>query len=340
MVRNRFLTAHTKTVPLLAGLVIFLLVLAFTVRMVQAQDREVPDDVAPGDCASCHLNIARHWEDSPHAHAFDDPVFQEWWQGQGTPGECLTCHTTGYNATTGTFAAEGITCEACHGEVNPDHPPAPIPLRSDTEYCGACHTPTHSEWRLSGHGASNIGCVSCHDPHSQLPIFHVADQMCINCHQDDMGDYLEDLHIMEGIGCVDCHMLVIPPAEMPIDGLVPTGHQFTITPATCVACHTDALHSGFSLPGWERGASAVASEGITSTLSLVDRRPPARLASQNGAVLEQQVQALEAALASRTITILFQGGIIGLVLGGTTAWLVAHNVRHRREEEDEETSEA
>jgi hypothetical protein len=109
-----------------------------------------------------------------------------------------------------------------------------------------------------GTGPADIGCVSCHDPHSQLPIFPVADEMCINCHQDDMGDYLEDMHIQEGIGCVDCHMLVIPPEEMPIDGLVPTGHQFTITPATCVACHTDALHSGFSLPGWERGASTVA----------------------------------------------------------------------------------
>lgn len=340
MARKNPSTVHSHLFPALAGLAIFLLVLAFTaVQVAHAQERDMPEDVAPSDCASCHLNVARNWEDSAHAHAYDDPVFQEWWQAQGNPGECLTCHTTGYDATTGTFKAEGITCEACHGEVNPDHPPAPIPLRSDTEYCGACHTPTHSEWRLSGHGASDIGCVACHDPHSQLPLFPVADEMCINCHQDDMGDYLEDLHIQEGIGCVDCHMLVIPPEEMPVDGLVPTGHQFTITPATCVACHTDALHAGFSLPGWERGARAIASEGITPTLSLADRRPPARLASENGAILEQQVQALEAALASRTITILFQGGIIGLVLGGTTAWLVAHNVRRRTDDDDEEELE-
>ncbi len=89
--------------------------------------------------------------------------------------------------------------------------------------------------------------------------------MCMNCHEDTMGDYLEDLHIEKGIGCVDCHALVIPPEEMPEDGIVPTGHAFTITTATCIACHTDTLHAGFSLPGYENGAKAAANETPTDT---------------------------------------------------------------------------
>ncbi len=46
---------------------------------------------------------------------------------------------------------------------------------------------------------------------------------------------------------------------------------------------------------------------------------------------EQKVQTLEAALANRNLTLLFQGGVLGLVLGGSTAWFVANNVRQRRE---------
>lgn len=344
MVRNLSLLALIRRSFFLTGSAILLLAGLFLAPAIaQAQENDAPpmDEPAAADCASCHLNVTARWEDSPHAHAFDDPIFQEWWAGQGFDSDCLACHTTGYNALTGEYKAEGITCEACHGPVIEDHPPAVVPIRSDTEYCGACHTPTLSEWRLSGHGAAGIGCISCHDPHSQLPLFTVPDDMCINCHQDDMGDYLEDLHIQEGIGCVDCHTLVIPPEEMPVDGLVPTGHQFTITPATCVACHTDALHAGFALPGWERGAGVSARDIVTPTFTIPEQARP--LATDNGLALEQRLQAMEAALASRTMTELFQGGIIGLVLGGTTAWLVAHNVRQRhirREEEEENGDEA
>jgi predicted CXXCH cytochrome family protein len=294
----------------------------------------VPAEVK--ECAACHLNVTKEWQTSPHAHAYDDPVFQEWWHGQGRPGECLLCHTTGYHAGKGTFTAEGVTCEACHGQVDAGHPPAVIPVRTDTEFCGSCHTPTLSEWRLSGHGSAGIGCISCHDPHNQLPLFANPDDLCLNCHEGDMGDYLEDVHIQKGIGCVACHTLVIPPEVMPVDGLVPTGHQFTITAATCVACHTDTLHAGFSLPGYERGARVAAGEAVTTTLSVRDR-PPGGSAGAHSTALEQQIQLLEAALASRDLTAVFQAGVIGLVFGATTAWFVAHNlVGRRRPQEDGE----
>jgi len=321
---------QTKMQWITAVVAAVLVSLLMAVHSAAAQDNQIVQP-APEDCGACHLNIKERWHDSAHANAYRDPVFQDWWRGAGQPGDCLLCHTTGYNPLTGEFKAEGITCEACHGPVNPNHPPESVPIRTSTEYCGVCHTPTLSEWRLSGHATAGIGCVSCHDPHDQLPLFPIADDMCINCHQDDMGDYLEDTHIQKGIGCVDCHTLVIPPAEIPLDGLVPTGHQFTISPATCVACHTDALHAGFSLPGWERGASA--GRVVTPTLTIADRQTAA---AQNGARLEQQIQVLEAALASRTMSTIFQGGVIGLVLGGTTAWIVAHNVRRRQVEEEEE----
>jgi hypothetical protein len=168
--------------------------------------------------------------------------------------------------------------------------------------------------------------------------------MCVNCHGDSMGDYLEDTHHSRGIGCVDCHALVIPPEVPPEDGIVPTGHAFTITPATCVACHTDTLHAGFSLPGYEEGASANTVHGVSNELDVEAAEEDQTLAEEiaeeieenTGLSPEQQIQTLEAALASQNATLIFQGGLIGLVLGGSTAWIVANNSRTRQQETDED----
>ena len=55
------------------------------------------------------------------------------------------------------------------------------------------------------------------------------------------------------------------------------------------------------------------------------------------------MQTLQASLASRSLTGLFQGGVIGLVLGGSTAWFVAHNVRRgaveQKNDQDEDDEE-
>jgi predicted CXXCH cytochrome family protein len=286
-------------------------------------------------CADCHPNIDAVWLASPHAHAFDDQEFSQRWQALGKPGECLACHTTNYQSSNNTFTAEGVQCEACHGEAVEGHPPAVVPVKADSDYCGSCHTTTLSEWRQTGHGTAGVGCMDCHDPHSQKALFENADDMCLNCHKEDMGAYLEDIHIQKGIGCVDCHALVIPPDPLPEDGIVPTGHAFTIKPATCVACHTDSLHAGFSLPGYEDSAKAANgaanSEGTEQTSVALE----ATIESSTGEATlssEQRIQALEAALASTRLSTLFQGGIIGIVFGGITVYYLAHNRRQGAQE--------
>jgi hypothetical protein len=322
--------------PLLTGLAVGLVSLMLTVHLVSAAPPQQTDEDSgeiqdTQDCQECHLDVASHWENSPHAHAFDDEFFQERWMGMGEPSECLACHTTNFIAATGEYSAEGVECEACHGTVTAEHPPEPIPIKADAEFCGECHTTTLGEWRVTGHAAADIGCMDCHDPHSQASLFEVPDDMCINCHQDSMEAYLEDLHVQNGIGCVDCHALVIPPDPIPDDGIVPTGHAFNITTSTCIACHTDALHAGFSLPGYEHGAKAANGNGEAEITSTLLTQPEEE---EEGLTPEQQVQALEARIGSQNVTLLFQGAVIGLALGGTTAWFVAHNIRARREEEE------
>jgi len=322
---------------LFAGLLVALLTFALTTGIAlagpnqQGGDDDHSTNPSSEDCQNCHIDIAGQWSHSPHAHAFDDPVFQERWAGLGEPGECLLCHTTDYQASSGEYVAEGVDCAACHGQPGPDHPPAVVPIEADTEFCGTCHTTTLGEWRRTGHAHSDVGCMDCHDPHSQGELFENPDDLCINCHRGAMEEYLEDLHVQKGIGCVDCHALVIPPDVIPDDGIVPTGHAFTITPATCVACHTDALHAGFSLPGYENGAAQADTDEPVDLSGFEDEGGQDVVEEET--TDEQTVQALQAALASRNIATLFQGGIVGLVLGSTTAWFVANNIRRQRAEQ-------
>ena len=54
---------------------------------------------------------------------------------------------------------------------------------------------------------------------------------------------------------------------------------------------------------------------------------------------EQRVQALEAALASTRLSTLFQGGIIGIVLGGITVYYLGRNREQTEETENDDSGE-
>ncbi len=332
------------TIGLLVGLSSMLLVVGIARASQKIGNEAHPflADIATQDetppyqeCIGCHVNIYKEWQNSPHAHAYDDPVFIERWDSLGNPKDCLACHTTSFQAFSGTFTAEGIQCEACHGPSLEEHPPAVMPVRTDAEFCGSCHIPTLGEWRLTGHARAGITCIDCHNAHSQKPLFANPDDLCLNCHRDDMGPYLEDLHIQKGIGCVDCHALVIPPDPVPVDGLVPTGHAFTLTPQTCVACHTDTLHAGFSLPGYENGARAAMANQQKEEPPKGPETPLARPDTLDILATQQRVQALEAALASARFSALFQGAIIGLVLGAMTVYYLTRNQQRIGETSDQ-----
>ena len=330
------------TPALVTGLIVGVLAMTLFTGLASAapntQDDDPPVEIlTDNDCFKCHRNVADDWSHSPHAHAYDDPVFQEQWIGLGTPETCLACHTTNFVSSTGEYETEGVSCQSCHGTVTENHPEQVVPTIVDTYYCGSCHTTTLSEWRSTGHASSDVDCMDCHNPHSQQPLFDNHDDLCINCHKDSMGDYLNDLHVQQDIGCVDCHALVIQPDVTPEDGIVPTGHGFTISPQTCVACHTDALHAGFTLPGYENGAANATFHAGTDEeqASTEGAQPLTETDQANNLTDPQRIQTLETALASSRVSNLFQGAMIGLVLGGSTAWFVGQNLRSRSDEEEE-----
>jgi hypothetical protein len=151
-----------------------------------------------------------------HATAYSDPDFQEAWKAAGSPGECLKCHTSGYDETTGTYAFEGIVCEVCHGAgMHPIPGGAPTSLNAST--CGECHTgkerPFIDEWRLSKHAVS-------------LKALESIEEECLECHTEEMG--------INNLECLSCHSAEIALAVWEGKSV---GIEDADNPITCSVCH-------------------------------------------------------------------------------------------------------
>jgi len=148
----------------------------------------------------------------------------------GTAGtfNCGACHTTGYDVNgasqhglpgiIGSWAQDGIRCEACHGPgslhiSNPVSNPMP-----GGQECAACHyrdasfrmpwgggfMKHHQQSEEMAHSAhaEALTCASCHDPHKST-VYNDGGMTtsCTDCHT---GNYL--VAGMENVGCIECHM--------------------------------------------------------------------------------------------------------------------------------------
>lgn len=196
----------------------------------------------PQQCAECHPVEFHDWSATTHAKASFDPVFRKFMENAQEPGECLACHTTGYNALTGQFVMAGVTCEACHGPYRADHPGQSMQLATSEDLCGACHKSTVSEWRISQHGQAGIACLACHEMHTQKTRIAVTtDALCAGCHAQNTGNELHQTHSEQNIRCVSCH-LSRPEDQQgaAISGHAKTGHSFVAGSEVCLQCHDHA----------------------------------------------------------------------------------------------------
>lgn len=157
--------------------------------------------------------------------------------GEELPYDCGDCHTTGYSPVgnqdnlpglIGTWAADGIQCEECHGPGSL-HASAPIvwemKVDRDSEACGACHSrgdttvvdasdgfiQHHEQYEELFQGKHvAIDCVVCHNPHTGVVQLRQEGRQttrttCENCHYDIARNRQNELH-GRFIECVDCHM--------------------------------------------------------------------------------------------------------------------------------------
>jgi predicted CXXCH cytochrome family protein len=297
------------------------------IKPVTAAPAAEPANQATGyagsqSCAQCHENIHTEWMNTRHAQAFSAPIFQRDWTEQGSQVSCLECHTTGYDPATGKYSEAGVTCEACHGPFQPNHPEAPMPITPNADLCGSCHKTTTDEWRASAHGQQGIQCQSCHDPHTQTPKADSITALCTSCHQDRGTSFTHSTHANAGLECSNCHMFTNPRTNDPILGLVPTGHTFTVGSDACIACHQDTVHTRDEI---------VKLSGEVAQLESID----AASLQQQVQTQQQQINDLKTQGSNRLYIGLVQGAIVGLLTGGAAAWVVSRGIRVIEVNEDE-----
>jgi predicted CXXCH cytochrome family protein len=232
-----------------------LLFAGVTLVAVSAQDVTPPpvqDQTAK--CAECHENVQMSWQNGPHGHATDDPIFVKAWTDQGKPSACLTCHVTGYDEASGTWKEDGITCAACHTDEGGQHPKTTMKVDSTSGTCGTCHTDTRfglKDWEGSTHYAQGMDCSSCHDPHNASLKITVnlkdpnpikdASRLCISCHQEASMNFPYSIHSKQGVTCIDCHLEHLENTNTDIHRVA--DHSFKASVQTCDACHADQMHA-------------------------------------------------------------------------------------------------
>lgn len=273
-------------------------------------------------CAPCHKDIHTAWQTTRHALAFSAPIFQRDWTELGKQVSCLECHTTGFNANSGSYVEAGVTCESCHGPFQPTHPESPMPITPNADLCGQCHKTTTDEWRASVHGQQGIQCQACHNPHSQTPKADSVTALCTTCHQDRGSSFTHSTHANAGLECSNCHMFTSPRTNDPIEGLVPTGHTFTVGSDACIACHQDTVHSRNEIVKLS-GEVAQLETADTATLQ------------QQVQTQEQQINSLKTQSTNRLYIGLVQGAIVGLLTGGAAAWVVSRGIRITEVKDDD-----
>ena len=196
-------------------------------------------------CAACHQAEYDEWKGSKHAGAFS-PTFISFWREHGSSAECLACHTTGLDAVRGTYAFKGVSCESCHGPLQPDHPGAgTMLLPADASACASCHKQTYLEWQLSGHAKHNIRCFDCHAVHRQGLRQPQAERQCGACHAQRLEDFAHATHHQQGLTCTTCHMP--SPRTSGIGGTGAPAHSFFVGAETCAACHEEMVHKSHKL---------------------------------------------------------------------------------------------
>ncbi len=226
---------------LLVGLAFALPLAMVTFALAHANPARQDDQPGRPDCQSCHQQYQDTWQNSAHGKALVDDVFVAAWEAQGKAPECLGCHTTGYDPATGSYHAEGVTCEACHDPVPANHPLAPASMSRSAELCGKCHRDTEFEWKNSRHGKSDLTCTSCHDPHATSLRAKDPSALCASCHGTRVAAFGHTKHSERGLTCTDCHIGVS--GAQPGMGNSSHTHTFQVNLNTCTQCHEYELHN-------------------------------------------------------------------------------------------------
>ncbi len=161
-------------------------------------------------CGRCHRDILSAWKQSAHAHAMEDPIFQDALERaeETNPGArpiCLGCHapTVKYSGDLSlkTKASwEGVTCDFCHSvkSVEVTGNTATMNVRFDGTMTGPLKdvsSSAHATAFSSVHSTSLI-CAGCHE-YRNAQGFGVL---------TTYSEWEESSYGSSGNNCQDCHM--------------------------------------------------------------------------------------------------------------------------------------
>ena len=239
--------------------VTFALFLGFlTFAVTQAQTD--PTVYGSDDCGDCHEAVTTQWENSAHGHASVAETFLATWVEQGSPQDCLRCHTTGFDPVTGSYEKEGVSCETCHPSDPAEHPQKIMQTDISSRMCGECHVDTFAEWETSQHGQEELTCARCHNPHSNELRLGSMQDTCRTCHKEETHFFTFTAHADEGLLCTDCHLQT--KTEPLGDGHSQISHTFSIGSDTCTNCHKEDMHLPASTTAENSEETAVMQAGF------------------------------------------------------------------------------
>jgi len=152
------------------------------------------------------------------------------------PYDCGRCHTTGYDpeghqdnleGLVGTWAEDGITCEACHGPGSrhaQSRQADDIVVDRSADLCGRCHY-RDSEHRIAAGSPDDEGAqfIKHHEQYDELIAGSHSALSCVTCHDPHKSTRFDDPGSLR-IACDDCHS--------DIQVLITAGGAHT-----CEACH-------------------------------------------------------------------------------------------------------
>ncbi len=267
---------------LLIAIVTSMLFAGVTLVAVSAQDATPPptQEENSSNCADCHENVQMSWQNGPHGHASDDPIFVKAWTDQGKPSACLSCHVTGYDEASGTWKEDGVTCAACHIDEGGQHPKTTMKVDSTSGTCGTCHTDTRfglQDWEGSTHYQKGMDCSSCHDAHSASLKITVnlkdqtskdASRLCISCHEEASMNFPYSTHNKQGVTCIDCHLEHLENANTDIHSVA--DHSFKASVQTCATCHAEQMHADGEAIATSEIANISVSDPITAPIPALE----------------------------------------------------------------------
>jgi DmsE family decaheme c-type cytochrome len=287
----------SKILPFLAAVILFVVV--FCPRSVFAGRQEKsnpgtnssatspsssPAQVATGSqasgyvgsevCESCHEDIYKAWEKSPHwkttLNIRGGPSHQGC-EGCHGPGEahvagggditkiyiftkqtakevdarCLTCHAGGQqhmNALNSVHAQNGVSCISCHS-IHHATTAEYLLAKSQPALCYQCHLAKKAEFAMPFHHRVNEGliqCTDCHNVHGtegpkQVRASSTQNAICVKCHTDNEGPFVYEHAAVKVEGCTSCHA---------VHGS-PNAHLLKVANVNmlCLQCHTASSFS-------------------------------------------------------------------------------------------------